>query len=108
MDSNQRPRGSLSGENGSSGRGVDRRDFLRAAAGGALALGLTPLLDACGAPASSGSSSRASATGRVVMPTYVPFQGPPPDLPATPEGVWAGYLSWPKSPVRTVAQAPGK
>src|SRR5438093_3520911 len=105
MDRKHRRHGPRGGERG--GLGIDRRDFLRATAGGALALGLAPLLDACGAPAPSRSPG-ASTTGRLVMPAHVPFQGPPPDLPPTPEGVWAAYLSWPKSLIKTVALPPGK
>jgi putative aldouronate transport system substrate-binding protein len=42
------------------------------------------------------------------MPAYVAFQGPAPDFPPTADGVWAGYLTWPKNLVKTVAQPPGK
>jgi putative aldouronate transport system substrate-binding protein len=42
------------------------------------------------------------------MPAYVPFVGPTPDLPGTPEGVDAAYFSYPRNLVRSVAETPGK
>jgi putative aldouronate transport system substrate-binding protein len=75
------------------------------------------LLEACSSvanvPASGGSSAGAvttptSASAKVRMPTYVPFAGPPPDLQSTPDGVDAGYFTYPKSLVKSVQDIPGK
>jgi putative aldouronate transport system substrate-binding protein len=42
------------------------------------------------------------------LPTYVPFQGPPPDVPGSPDGlVPPGYLKYPLNPVKSVPQPVG-
>jgi putative aldouronate transport system substrate-binding protein len=44
----------------------------------------------------------------VQLPTYVAFQGPPPDLPGSPDGlVPPGYLDYPLNPVKSVPQPVG-
>jgi putative aldouronate transport system substrate-binding protein len=44
----------------------------------------------------------------VALPTYMPFQGPPPDIAGSPDGlVPPGYLKYPLSPVRSVQQPVG-
>ncbi|HUZ76516.1 MAG TPA: extracellular solute-binding protein [Chloroflexota bacterium] len=117
---------------------VSRRQFLRvstAAAAGAMALPL--LLQACGgsaAPASSApastagsvaastsassaaastspassAASSATAGGALKMPTYVPFQGPTPDIAGNTSGLPPAYFAYPKAPVKSVASPPGK
>ncbi|MBV9326460.1 MAG: hypothetical protein JO352_22070 [Chloroflexi bacterium] len=99
-----------------------RRRFLRLSAGGAVAFPL--LLEACSpAPTSAPGAINASATttaggppvaatrarGRVTLPTYVAFQGPKPDLPATAEGVSAGFFHFPPKDqlVQSVKDTPG-
>ena len=42
------------------------------------------------------------------LPTYVAFQGPPPDQPGDAQGVQPVYVHYPKSPVKSVATPPGK
>ncbi|MBO0883880.1 MAG: extracellular solute-binding protein, partial [Mycobacterium sp.] len=42
------------------------------------------------------------------MPTYVPLQPVTPDLPSEVEGQEAAYLSYPKDPVNSVPQPPGR
>lgn len=41
------------------------------------------------------------------MPAYVPIQGAKPDLPATSEGLQAGYFVYPQGLAPSVAQPPG-
>ncbi len=108
------------GEHSRGGAGVSRRTFLHVASAGAI--GLPLLLEACGNEASgsnsaapvsapaSGAVAKSSGTsaGGLKLPTYVPFQGPKPDLPATPAGVPAAYSAYPKQLVKTVQAAPGK
>jgi putative aldouronate transport system substrate-binding protein len=46
--------------------------------------------------------------GSVQLPTYVPFQGPPPDLSGSPDGIVPpGYLSYPRNPTRSVQKPVG-
>ncbi len=89
---------------------TSRRTFL-------LATGAT-LLAAC-APAAPPSSpttgaapgpAQASTAGAAAqLPTYVPFQGPKPDFPSSPDGVVpAGYLTFPKNLAKSVQGPVGK
>jgi putative aldouronate transport system substrate-binding protein len=107
---------------------LSRRGFVRHATGIALAgaAGVPLFLSACGqpaapagggpttqapAPGASGGTSKASggSSARAALPTHVPFQGPKADLLGDDAaGVPAGYLKFPQSPVKTVAEAPGK
>jgi putative aldouronate transport system substrate-binding protein len=70
---------------------------------------VSTLVQACSAPApitSAGVTPSASST--LALPTYVPFQGPTPDLPGTPDGlVPPGYLNYPRNPTRSVQQPVG-
>jgi putative aldouronate transport system substrate-binding protein len=87
---------------------LSRRDALRLGAG---AVGVTLLLEACGAPAvttPASSSSGAPTSGQVKLPTYVGFQGSKPDFPATADGILPpGFMNYPRTPVRTVTQPVG-
>src|SRR5579872_1092645 len=90
---------------------VTRRDFLRTAA--ASAIGLPLLLEACGGssvPASSGAvgGSAAASGAKLQVPSYVPFNGPKPDMPGTSSGVPPAYTSFPKDLAKTVPNPPGK
>jgi putative aldouronate transport system substrate-binding protein len=82
---------------------------LRLAAGG---VGITLLLEACGAPAPSAPSARtgaASAGGPVKLPAFVAFQGAKPDFPGTPDGILPpAFMNYPRNPVKTVTQPVGK
>jgi putative aldouronate transport system substrate-binding protein len=50
-----------------------------------------------------------SAAPGAQLPTYVPFQGPPPDFPPSADGIVpAGYLSFPKNPVKASSGPVGK
>ena len=85
---------------------LNRRGFLTAAAlvGGAGAAGL---MAGCSSGASSNPTVSAAAGAMVELPTYVPSAGLTPDLPGTPEGVQAGYFTYPKELVKSVATPPG-
>ena len=102
---------------------MPRRGFLRLAA--ASAAGLPLLLEACGgtaAPAGAPSSpaagsgsaapsaaAPATSSGPLKMPSYIPFQGPKPDLPGSADGVVPpGYLTYPKNLIKAVTQPVGK
>src|SRR6267378_5920756 len=86
-----------------------RRDFLRAGCG-ALALSLAA---ACAptpnAPAPAAGKPTGAASGAAVLPTYVPFQGPRPDFPASTDGIVpAGYLTFPQNLVKSTNGPVGK
>jgi putative aldouronate transport system substrate-binding protein len=60
-------------------------------------------------PTPTAASVTAQKTvGGVKLPTYIPFQGPKPDLPGTPQGVPPAFTSFPRDLVRSVALPPGK
>src|SRR5579884_517505 len=81
---------------------VRRRTALRWAIVGALAAACTP------APSGGGAATSAPVTGKLQLPSYVPFQGPPPDEPGSNQGVQPVYVHYPKQPVKSVATPPGK
>jgi len=90
-----------------------RRGFLRLAAGSAFAAAAGPgLLAACnvlpGAQSGPGSSGAAPSGGTLKLPTYLPFQGPQADLPATADGVPPAYTSFPRQLAKSVSSPPGK
>jgi putative aldouronate transport system substrate-binding protein len=85
--------------------GISRRDVLRlgAVAGGVVATaGITPLLAACTTQASTNVNKQASS----VHPDYVPLATVPAWLPATAQGVEAGYNNFPANPPDSVKRAP--
>jgi putative aldouronate transport system substrate-binding protein len=96
----------------------DRRAFMaRAGLVAAGAVGMS-LLEACapgtpaspGAPASGGGATpgaAASGGGPVKLPTYVPFQGPKPDLPGNEQGLDPAFFKFPTDLVQTVTTPPG-
>jgi len=103
----------------------DRRAFVtRAGLVAAGALGAT-LLEACGptsapAPAASGGATPASAggaaaakpaatsgSGKASPPTYVPFQGPKPDLAGNEQGLDPAFFKFPSDLVQSVPTPPG-
>jgi putative aldouronate transport system substrate-binding protein len=89
---------------------LSRRGFVRLAAGGVLAgsVGSQLLLSACvpglpgSQPANKAGTTRTNLSGGAKLPTHVAFQAPKPDFEPTETGVPAAYLSYPKSPVKTV------
>src|SRR5579859_7480218 len=87
---------------------VRRRDFLRWSA--AIGAGGLPLvLQACAPPMPNSSAPAPTAASVALkLPAYVPFTAVQAELPATPAGVPAGYLSFPQNPIKSVSQPPGK
>jgi putative aldouronate transport system substrate-binding protein len=87
---------------------IDRRGFLRGAAGtAALAAGGGSLLTACGGTAAKKNSN--DANKKVKLPTLHPFNSVKPDLPGDPTlGVQDAYLSYPAHPVKGIKEKPGK
>jgi putative aldouronate transport system substrate-binding protein len=88
---------------------MSRRALLLSTARGVgAAFALPLLLEAC-APASPSApaSGPTAAAAAFAYPTYVPFKGPAPDLPGTPQGVADAYFSYPKNLVKTVTTPPG-
>src|SRR4051812_25876440 len=84
---------------------LSRRGFL----GGLAAAGSVALLTACGtspgaAPSSGGG--QVSSGARLQLPTYMPAQGPAPDVPGNAQGVEPGYVTFPKQLSKTVQQVP--
>lgn len=92
-----------------------RRDFLRLACGSALVTSTLPaLLSGCSfiaptrSPGASTGQSPPAAGDALKLPSYVPFQGPRPDAPASADGVPPAYTTFPRELVRSVSTPPGK
>lgn len=95
----------------SSTNAFTRRGFLTASAGAAGAIGLTPLLAACGNNGGKGGASTKAAI-QAVLPTYKPLSGGvTPDIPSVAGANGAmtnpGFLSYPTNLVKTVTGAVG-
>ena len=93
-----------------SGR-LDRRTFVARA--GLLALGTlgVSLVGACtpaapSAPA-AGEAGGTAGSGAVKLPTYMPFEGPKPDLPGNAQGLDPAFFKFPTDLVKTVSTPPG-
>src|SRR5216683_2368634 len=52
-------------------------------------------------------ASPAAAGGGLKLPTYVPFEGPKPDLPGNPQGLDPAFFKFPTDLVKTVPTPPG-
>src|SRR6266568_1430270 len=91
----------------------DRRTFVIRT--GLLAIGTAgaSLLQACSpagpsAPAAGGGApATAGGTGGLKLPTYLPFEGPKPDLAGNPQGLDPAYFKFPADLVKSVPQPPG-
>ncbi|MFI1098574.1 extracellular solute-binding protein [Streptomyces sp. NPDC020917] len=83
-----------------------RRTLLRSIAAGGAAVAAPSLLTAC---SSTAARHDVSNVGRTLAPwpAYVPFAGPPADLPGTADGIQPGYLTYPKNLVSAVHDKPG-
>jgi putative aldouronate transport system substrate-binding protein len=83
-----------------------RRTLLRSIAAGGAAVAAPSLLTAC---SSSTARHDVSNVGKTLAPwpAYVPFSGPPADLPGTADGIQPGYLAYPKNLVGAVHDKPG-
>lgn len=80
-----------------------RRELLRNAAI------LLPVAAACApAPITLPTRAPTSSTPALRTPLYVPFQGPAPDIPGDQNGLPPGYNTFPRAPVKSVKQPPGK
>lgn len=85
---------------------VSRRTVLKGAVATGALSALAPVLAACGTGGGTGAAESSNAGVR--LPTYTPLaHGPVPDLPASPDGVLAGFLKYPASPVRVMSGTPG-
>jgi len=83
---------------------LSRRRFL-AMTGGAAALAAgSGLLAACG----GSTAPRTGGAGSVAMPDYVPTTLVTPDLPATADGVMAGFYRYPANPATAFTTKPGE
>ena len=90
----------------------DRRTFVTRA--GWLAVGAfgASLLQACTpaappAPAAGGGAPAGTTGGALQLPTYLPFEGPKPDLAGNPQGLDPAYYKFPTNLVKTVTTPPG-
>jgi putative aldouronate transport system substrate-binding protein len=62
----------------------------------------TPGSAASGSTSSGSAASSPPGGATSALPTYFPFQGPPPDFPASADGIVpAGYLAFPKDLVKS-------
>ncbi|MFC7618819.1 hypothetical protein [Microlunatus sp. GCM10028923] len=77
-------------------RRLHRRQLLRGAAAGAVALGGTGLLGAC--TDSGGTTGNQQSRTKITLPDYVPFTGVTADLPATAAGVQPAFYRYPGTP----------
>jgi putative aldouronate transport system substrate-binding protein len=84
---------------------LNRRDILRLTGVAALAGTAGPALVSCG----SGNSGDVSNKGKDLapFPTYMPFDGPEPDLPGDENGLQAAYLKYPSKVEDTGWDTPG-
>jgi putative aldouronate transport system substrate-binding protein len=97
----------ITGEDGT----VSRRRFLVWAGGAALAS--TTVMSACAlvpsrGPGPAAASLTPTSGSGFQYPSYIPFQGPKPDLPGTADGVSDAYFSYPRDLARSVPTPPGK
>jgi putative aldouronate transport system substrate-binding protein len=97
---------------------MNRRQFLHTAAALALTGAAVELLSACSAPAPVAQQAATSAPATVALqprgasgklPTYLPVQGPAPELPGSPDGlVSPGWISYPRNSLfQSVKDPPG-
>src|SRR5947207_11805214 len=79
-----------------------RRELIRQAAI------LLPLAAACAPAPLATSTSTPPTSAAYRTPTFVPFQGPQPDIDGNANGLPPGYSTFPKSLVASVSSPPGK
>jgi putative aldouronate transport system substrate-binding protein len=87
---------------------IDRRAFMTR--GGLVAAGAVgvSLLNACAPSAPSAPAAPAAAGGGPVkLPTYVPFEGPKPDLAGNEQGLDPAFFKFPANLTQTVTTPPG-
>ncbi|HEY1291826.1 MAG TPA: extracellular solute-binding protein [Chloroflexota bacterium] len=87
---------------------ISRRNFLQFVS---VSAALAVLSEACSAAApnsTSGSAATPPASNAPLLPAYVAFQGPPPDVSGSQDGlVPPAYLNYPRNPTRSVQQPVG-
>jgi putative aldouronate transport system substrate-binding protein len=83
-----------------------RRRFLAMSGGAAAAVAGSGLLSACTTGSASGPST--GGAGSVTFPDYLPATPVRPDLPATAQGVLAGFYDYPAHPVAAISGKPGQ
>jgi putative aldouronate transport system substrate-binding protein len=83
---------------------LSRRRFLTLTGGAAALAAGGGFLAACG----STSAPQTGGAGSVTLPEFVPTTLVHPDLPATAEGVMAGFYSYPANPVAAFTSKPGE
>lgn len=85
---------------------ISRRRFLEYTGGLAAVVAAPSVLSACGGGGGGVSPSDAASANRAVtLPTYLPWDQVSPDLAPTPEGVMAGFYSYP-TPVDAFSSPP--
>ena len=85
---------------------MDRRTFVS----GSSALAAVTMLEACAPTAPSAkpvAGTPAAGSGQAKLPTYVPFQGPKPDLAGNEQGLDPAYFKFPSNLVQSVSTPPG-
>ncbi|MEO3929489.1 extracellular solute-binding protein [Micromonosporaceae bacterium B7E4] len=83
---------------------VSRRRFLAMTGGAAAVAAGSGLLAACG----SSTTPTTGGVGSVTFPDYLPYTGVQADLPATAEGVMAGFYRYPTDLVTAFPGKPGE
>ena len=86
-------------------RRITRRALMGAAGWTLSGVAVASLLQACAPTPVRTAPTPAAST--FAYPSYIPFQGPAPDLPGTPQGVPDAYFSYPRNLVKTVLSPPG-
>lgn len=89
------------GDSGMSRAIVSRRAILGTTAAAGLGL-----VAGCSS-GENGSRKTQSSNSFSTLPKHIPLAGAKPDLPATDDGVLAGYLQYPPEPVSVVSGTPG-
>jgi putative aldouronate transport system substrate-binding protein len=92
-------------------RTFSRRGLLQVALAGAVASPLVQAACSFGPPqnrAAPTAASRNELTGGLKLPTYMPFQGPKPDMEGNSAGVPPAYSAYPKGPIKTISTPVGK
>jgi putative aldouronate transport system substrate-binding protein len=78
----------------------------RALIGRTLVGAAISLAAACAPAPVATTPSTTPTTAKLQLPTYVPVQGPQPDLPGTAEGIDPGYINYPKQLFKAVQDKP--
>lgn len=82
---------------------LTRRSLLAGTAG----LAGAAMLAGCGPSAGQNGGDRNDNTGQVTLPTYIPFEGVKPDIPAPNEYCVPGFLKYPNPAIKSVPEKPG-